>query len=66
MEKKVCKGMRKLSCKEKKSFSKTILKNKNDMRTLTLPDFKTYYKVMVIKTVWYKHTDRYIDKGNRI
>lgn len=51
MEKKVCKGMRKLSCKEKKSFSKTILKNKNDMRTLTLPDFKTYYKATIMKTV---------------
>ena len=42
-------------CMESKRprIANTILKEKNNFERLTLPDFKTYDIVTVIKTVWY-------------
>ena len=37
-----------------------IILIKNKSGCLTLPAFKTYYKSMVIKVVWYLHKDRLI------
>ena len=43
-------------------IAKTMLPKKNKVEGLTLPDFKTYYKAAIIKTVWYQYNDKPIQQ----
>lgn len=45
----------------KSKITKTVLNNKTTAESITHPDFRLYYRHIVLNPEWYWHKDRHVD-----
>ena len=52
--------------KQKNQNSQTTLYNKRTSRGITIPDFKGYYRAVILKTAWYWQKNIQLDQCKQI